>query len=525
MAEYNFSELQNGSDIRGVAIAGVPGEDVNLDETAVSRVAKAFLLWLCEKTGKGTDELTVSIGRDTRLSGGALTETFTEAIAPYGVTILNCGMASTPAMFMSTLFADYRADGAVMLTASHLPYNRNGMKFFTSGGGLEKSDISAILGIAADDKRLAELKPSVAHFLNYPNLMKDYSEHLRALIRDAVGSENPLAGLKIAVDAGNGAGGFFAVNVLEPLGADVSASRYLDPDGNFPNHVPNPENKEAMASIREAVLEGGCDLGLIFDTDVDRSAAVDENGREIGRNGIVAMAAALIAEDNPGTFVVTDSITSNELTDLLENELRVKHFRYKRGYRNVINKSIELNAEGRDSQLAIETSGHCAFRDNYFLDDGAYLAAKIVIKTALLHKEGKKISSVIAGLREPEESIEIRMPLNADDFSTAGDRVIETLKNRITGSDPDHAAGTRTEGVTENDAAENVDITVVEPNYEGVRVAFSGDLNGWFLLRKSLHDPIMPLNIESENAGGCRKIAAMIRECLRDIPEIDISGL
>ena len=516
MAEYNYSELQNGSDIRGVAIAGVPGENVNLDETAVRRIAKAFLLWLKEKTGKDTGELTVSIGRDSRLSGGDLIETFSEAISPYGVTIYNCGLASTPAMFMSTLFENYRADGAVMLTASHLPYNRNGMKFFTSGGGLEKTDISAILNIAADDRRLAELKPTIEHFMNYANLMKDYSEHLRTLIQDAVGSEKPLAGLKIAVDAGNGAGGFFASSVLEPLGADVSASRYLDPDGNFPNHVPNPENKEAMASIREAVLEGGCDLGLIFDTDVDRSAAVDENGREIGRNGIVAMAAALIAEDNPGTFVVTDSITSNELTEFLENELHVKHFRYKRGYRNVINKSIELNAEGKDSQLAIETSGHCAFKDNYFLDDGAYLAAKIVVKTALLHKEGKNISSVIAGLREPEESLEIRMPLNADDFSAMGDRIIETLKIRITENDPAYTTGI---------PAEKVRITVVEPNYEGIRIAFSGDLNGWFLLRKSLHDPIMPLNIESENTGGCRKIAAVIRECLCDIPEIDISGL
>ncbi|MDY3295659.1 MAG: hypothetical protein SOX40_07270, partial [Bacteroidaceae bacterium] len=82
--------------------------------------------------------------------------------------------------------------------------------------------------------------------------------------------------------------------------------------------------------------------------------------------------------------VVTDSITSNQLTEFLEKCLGLKHLRFKRGYRNVINKAIELNNSGIDSQLAIETSGHGAFKENYFLDDGAYLATKIVIKAARL---------------------------------------------------------------------------------------------------------------------------------------------
>ncbi|MGZ7144785.1 phosphomannomutase/phosphoglucomutase, partial [Streptococcus pyogenes] len=85
-------------------------------------------------------------------------------------------------------------------------------------------------------------------------------------------SDKPLAGMKIIVDAGNGAGGFFADSVLEVLGADTSGSQFLEPDGSFPNHIPNPDNKEAMASIQSAVLEHKADMGIIFDTDVDRSA-------------------------------------------------------------------------------------------------------------------------------------------------------------------------------------------------------------------------------------------------------------
>ena len=183
-----------------------------------------------------------------------------------------------------------------------------------------------------------------------------------------------------------GAGGFYEAKVLAPLGADTTGSIYLEPDGMFPNHEPNPENKKAMEAVSNAVVENRADLGLIFDTDVDRSSAVDSSGREISRNAIVAMAAALIAADHPGTTVVTDSITSDQLTDYLQDCLGLKHLRYKRGYRNVINKAAELNDSDVDCQLAIETSGHAAYKENYFLDDGAFLATKIVIKMAQLKK-------------------------------------------------------------------------------------------------------------------------------------------
>src|SRR5699024_4485661 len=114
-------------------------------------------------------------------------------------------------------------------------------------------------------------------------------------------------------------------------------------------------------AICSRVKESGAELGIIFDTDVDRSSAVDEHGREISRNGIVAMAAALIADQHPGTTVVTDSITSRQLTAFLEDNLGLSHLRFKRGYKNVINKAKELCDNGTDSQLAIETSGHAAY--------------------------------------------------------------------------------------------------------------------------------------------------------------------
>lgn len=110
--------------------------------------------------------------------------------------------------------------------------------------------------------------------------MNDYAALLRRQIVDGVqNGDRPLEGLHIVVDAGNGVGGFYADQVLAPLGADVSGSQFLEPDGMFPNHIPNPENKGAIDAASKMVLDSSADLGLIFDTDVDRMGCIGATGR------------------------------------------------------------------------------------------------------------------------------------------------------------------------------------------------------------------------------------------------------
>ena len=218
------------------------------------------------------------------------------------------------------------------------------------------------------------------------------------------------------------------MDVLAPLGADTKGSLYLDPDGMFPNHEPNPENKEAMESICKAVMENHADLGLIFDTDVDRAAAVDKFGHPINRNAIVALMAAIVAGYCPGSIVVTDSVTSDKLTDFIENDLKMKHRRFKRGYKNVINEAIRLNKAGLKCELAIETSGHCALGENYFLDDGAYVTVKILIQAALLLKDGKTIDTLISQLKESKEAKEFRLRILSDDFKPYGQKVLHDFE-------------------------------------------------------------------------------------------------
>lgn len=496
----DYSKLCNESDIRGIALEGIEGQHVNLTETVCRDIGRGFALWLTERTGKKANELRVAIGRDSRISGPDMVKWLSEAMAEAGLNVTDMGMASTPAMFMTTKTDGFMFDASVMVTASHLPFNRNGYKFFTPEGGLESRDIKTILAYAESDKTTGEDKGTIVK----GEFMDVYSKRLADMIRASAGRERPLEGLRIVVDAGNGAGGFYAEKVLKPLGANTDGSRYLEPDGSFPNHIPNPENKEAMESIKEAVAETCADLGVIFDTDVDRAGAVLPDGSELNRNRLIAILSAILLREHPGTTIVTDSVTSSGLAKFIAEKGGI-HRRFKRGYKNVINESIRLNNEGIDSQLAIETSGHGAFKENYFLDDGAYIVTRLIIELSRARKEGYTLASLIDTLEEPKESIEFRMNILLDDFKPYGKKVIEELT--------EYASGCK-------------GWALADDNHEGVRVNLDKDHgDGWFLLRLSLHEPLMPLNIESNTVGGAKIIAGELAKFIEKCDKLDFVKL
>lgn len=507
MLSSEWGKLQNGSDIRGIAMEGVEGQKVNLTDEKVEAIASAFALWLSNHKNMKTSELRVSIGTDSRISGPHIKETAISGLTALGCKVIDFSMASTPAMFMSTVTEGYDYDGAIMITASHLPFNRNGMKFFTNQGGLEKKDITDILTLAEQGNfDFPETKGNVYNV----DFISVYAAGLVDKIRKGVNRPDnynePLKGFKVVVDAGNGAGGFFVDKVLLPLGADVTGSQFIEPDGSFPNHIPNPEDEKAMGSIVEAVEKNKADLGVIFDADVDRAGSVGSSGEEINRNRLIALMSAIVLEHNPGSVVVTDSVTSTGLKKFIEQDLKGVHLRFKRGYKNVINEAIRLNSVGKESCLAMETSGHGALKENYFLDDGAYLMTKILIKMARLRLEGKgTVENLIENLSEPAESMEFRMNINADNFKDYGNNVLSDLKEYVS----------KMQGWK-----------MAPDNYEGIRVSFdkeNGD--GWFLLRMSLHDPLMPLNIESDSLGGVRIITEKVLKFLERYGKIDISSV
>lgn len=502
--EKQYLKLQNGSDVRGVAMEGVEGEPVNLTSDEAFYIAAAFTEYVAETCGKKTEELKLSVGHDSRLSADDLKNGALNGIRTMGALAVDCALASTPSMFMSTVLPELDYDGAIMITASHLPFNRNGMKFFMKRGGLESKEIKALLSRAAElaESGLTEKGGKEPVKLD---LLSHYSAALRAVIcreLEAEEKDRPLAGMRFVVDASNGSGGFFAEQVLAPLGADTSGSIFLNPDGTFPNHVPNPENKKAMDCIREATLKNHADLGIIFDTDVDRAATVFPNGREINRNTLIALMGAIVARTAPGSTVVTDSVTSDQLKNFLENRLGLRHHRFKRGYRNVINESIRLNQEGTESCLAIETSGHGALKENYFLDDGAYMSVKILCEAVRSKRAGHSIEELLSGLKEAAESREYRIAIKTENFKEYGKTVLEQFKEFA-------------------DSKEQ--FYVVEPNYEGVRISFDDDeVKGWMLIRMSLHDPLLPLNIETEAEGGAAVVVSRLKPFFERFDQLDL---
>ena len=500
MEQSDWMKLKSGTDVRGVALEGVPGEEVNLTDEAVTGIMKAFCAWAAQRCGK--EKLTIAIGHDSRLSAGRISACAVKAVTESGCDAIVTGLSSTPSMFMLLQEEDIGADASVMITASHLPFNKNGLKFFTPEGGLEGKDIADILAMAAEGAALSG--SGCVQELSY---IDRYSEGLVRFVREKTGQEKPLAGKKIVVDAGNGAGGFYVDKVLKPLGADTAGSQFLEPDGNFPNHIPNPEDKKAMHAISQRVKETGADFGIIFDTDVDRAGAVDKQGEEINRNRLIALISAILLQEKSGT-IVTDSVTSDGLTAFIESR-GGKHCRYKRGYRNVIDKAKELNAAGEYSPLAIETSGHAALMENYFLDDGAYLVTRILVSLAQLAKEGKDIGDLIADLPEPAEAAEVRLgftTLGKQDFKNNGNFAIRELQLRV----PDLPG-----------------MTLAAENFEGVRINFDKDHgDGWALVRMSLHEPIMPINFESNSKGGCCVIANELIALLAPYTgDIDLTNL
>ena len=484
--------LKSGSDIRG--------DQSQLTDEFAEHLGYAFALWLAEKTGKTTDQLKIAVGRDSRNSGPRLKSALIRGITAADCDVFDCGLCITPAMFMTTVDTRTMADGAVMLTASHQTAEKNGFKFITRSGGLSEEEMEGVIRLAQQVEIPVRLVTPV-DFLDW------YVESLKAVVRERLEDDapKPLLGLHVVVDAGNGAGGFYA-DFLEDLGAWVEGSQFLEPNGNFPNHAPNPEDAQVLFQLGETVKSVEADLGVIFDADCDRAAIVLGDGRPIHKNRLIALVAAMLLNRQPGLTFVTDSVTSTGLSRFI-SEWGGTHYRFRRGYKNVINEAIRLNEEGIDCPLAIETSGHAAFRENHFLDDGMYLVTRLICEAMDLKREGKTLYSLIEGLQEPVESLELRLDILPDDYREAAQEIIEailsnTLDNPLWRLAPD--------------------------NREGVRILF--DLDGevssaFFQLRLSVHDPVMALNLESDVPGGVKFMLEELYALIQDTDALDLDPI
>ena len=489
----DIKKLQSGAMIRA--------KDELLTDDLAKKLGYSFALWLSERLGIAPDMLAISVGHDSRPSGPRLSRAVIHGLTQADADVYDCGMATTPAMQMSIQLDDIHTCGAIMVTASARESGMNGFKFFTPDGALNADDIQMLLEMAS--------RVEVPHRLVEPlDLMTAYKSHLTKQIHEFMASDDPepLKGLHVVVDASNGACGFYA-ELLSSLGADTTGSLNLAPDGLFTAHAPSPESEEALTILSETVIREKADLGIIFDADGDRVAIIDKSGKRINKNRLIALIAAILLDDEKNLTFVTDSVTSSGLTRFI-TEWGGSHYRFRRGYRNVIEEAKRLKNEGFNVPVAIETSGHAAMAENYFIDDGMYLATKVVCECMWRKKQGLSLASLIEELSEPVEHVEVRLPIIQEDYKKAAGYVIEAILSKT---------------------LTNPAWRLATDNREGVRIMFSldgGVDNAWFMLRLSVHDPVMPVNAESDVPGGLKKILTELYQVLeKDNEELDLTPL
>lgn len=425
------------------------------------------------------------------------------------------------------------------VTASHLPEEKNGLKFFSKNGGLTKHDIDTLIVLAQEEARhvydMGILPPSSGNAgvlcSERVDYMPYYEETLRQAILREVGSDSssvssskPLSNINIVVNPGNGAGCFF-VNILRDLGANVEGSIHVNPDGTFPISfgVPNPEKKSMVDETIRACEACNADIGIMFDTDADRAGFIlprtvndpiddDEGGTRksslqkssyepLNKNRLIALLGVIFSMTSPGCTIVTDSTTSEGLHSFLETKLNLHHFRYLRGYANVIGKAREFTESGvANAEMAIETSGHCAMKENGYVDDGTYTAVKVIGLLARARAESlsslERSSSggcsgtlldMISDLEEMPYVEEFRVRVTdgsskttSSIFTQLSEALIETCNN-----------------------SGNTDWTLDNDNLEGVRARLSSTSSsssgGFFMIRQSLHDPVISVQVEANS--------------------------
>lgn len=467
-------KLRSGSYIRSRA--------ENLTDETCARIGYAFARMLAERLNTTPDKLNIAVGCDTRKSSPRIKGTLIRGITAADSDVTDAGVCTLPALFMKVPHRreGLEVHGAVMVTGSYAPEDVNGFKFITPEGMLMDEDITHMLRMAAAD-------PVPERLVTKADLMADYRQYLiqRAAVLLEDDALKPLLGLYVAVDTGT-LGGTFYADLLESLGADI---------------------ERVTGNLDSEVVRFGADMGAAFDVDCGRAMLYDTAGQPVDGNRLIALVAAMLLDKKPGSTLVTDSVTSTGLNAFIQ-EWGGVHYRFKRGFQNVIREAMRLNAEEIDCPLAIETTGHAGFRENGFLEDGIYLALRVACQALDCKREGKTVFDPLVDLSEAVESIDLRLRiLDEEDPAASSQEAVEIILSNT---------------------LENPEWHMASDSREGVRITFNldgGINNAWFQLRMSVHDPIMVLNAESDIPGGVKRMLGELYALIKDTELLDLQPL
>jgi phosphomannomutase len=360
-------------------IRGLYGEE--MDETTAYAVARAFVQVLGRLREKDPSDLRIGLGRDMRLTAPAMAKAFREGLIDESAGFLDAGMVATEMLYF--LVGSRELDGGAMITASHNPKAYTGIKLVREGA-------LALSGDAGIGDVRREIEAGIGPprprgtFFEEVDIWDDYHRHVLSFI-----DPEAVRPLKVVVDGGNGMGGPMVGPVLEKLGLDLE-EMYFEPDGEFPDHEPNPLLPENRKLIEDRVRESGADLGIAWDGDADRCFFIDGDGIFCDGDFVCALLARAALAKSPGATILYDPRSSRAVPDLVEAEggrsglSRVGHAFFKQ----------RMREEG--AVFGGEVSGHYYFRDFWNADSGTIPA---LLMLELISKDGRSLAELMAEFR------------------------------------------------------------------------------------------------------------------------------
>lgn len=435
-------------DIRGLA-------ESDLDEESVAVFARGVGTYF-----RGLGETQLFIGRDMRLSSPRIAETLIKELNQTGCDVIDIGMVPTPVLYFA-LFR-YGIGNGIMITASHNPKEFNGFKIARDRRTIYGEEIQHVRRLIEKGDFASGRGTAVRK-----DVTDDYIGHVTSAI-------DIKKGLKIAVDTGNGTCGPVFERIMDRLGIDHTLL-FKEPDGNFPNHLPDPVVPEHIAELIKEVRHGTYACGIGFDGDGDRIGALDEHGNVIWGDVLLAIYAEDLLGRMPGAKIIFEVKCSRGLIERIE-ELGGIPIMYKTGHSLIKAKMKEENAP-----LAGEMSGHIFFGDRYYGYDDAIYAA---LRLCEILGRGEQLSTLALRVPKYYSTPEIRI-----ETTDAGKfRIVEELK----------AYFKRSYRV--------IDI-------DGARVDFA---DGWGLIRASNTQPVLVLRFEAKTERRLEEIRSLFLNKLED---------
>ena len=365
-------------------IRGVYGEEI--DEATALSIGRAFTRVIAQREGKPTGELTLGLGRDMRLTAPAMARAYRDGMTAEGATVIDAGQVGTEMLYY--LVGSRELDGGLMCTASHNPRRYTGVKLVGRGA----LALSGDSGIGEVRDRIADgLDDSGADARGSVQALDVYGEFQEAAL--AFIDPASVKPLKVVVDGGNGMAGPMVGPLLARLGLDLEPA-YWTPDGNFPDHEPNPLLPENREFIMAEVVRHGADLGIAWDGDADRCFFIDETGAFVDGDFLTALMTESMLTKYPGPptpTVLYDVRASRAVADTA----------HRAGGKALINRvghaffKTRMRAEG--AIFGGEVSGHYYFRDFYCADSGT-LPALLILE--LLSERDTTMSQLLAPYRD-----------------------------------------------------------------------------------------------------------------------------